>query len=201
MHDQPTVRPANASEISDLAVAAGHAFADDPAWNWILPNKTTQLTRLTRFFNVLFESDFRDGSRDIAMVDGGRAVASWARPHGRHRSLRTSIVGSGRIVRALGLGGAIRLGLIELYIDKRLRREPGWYLEILATHPDRQGQGDGSALLRAQIAEIGATEEITLATQTERNVTYYARFGFQEIDTYVLPFRGPRMWILKRPIG
>ncbi len=65
--------------------------------------------------------------------------------------------------------------------------EPYWYLDALAVKPDRQGQGIGSALLRAAAACADADGlPLVLLTCQPRNVVLYTRHGFEvvcEIDT------------------
>ncbi len=78
---------------------------------------------------------------------------------------------------------------------------PHWYLGVLATHPDRQGRGLGSAVLVPGLAEADAAGLASyLVTATEANVAFYARHGFGihvEVD---LP-HGPHIWMLGRPAG
>ena len=70
--------------------------------------------------------------------------------------------------------------------------EPHWYLFTLGTAPERQGQGVGSALLRAMLTQIDeAGEPAYLESSKERNVPLYARFGFQVIHQIPVEVREP----------
>jgi len=57
--------------------------------------------------------------------------------------------------------------------------ERHWYLGLLGVAPDRQGRGVGAALLGAFLARVDADRlPAYLETDRERNVRFYARFGF-----------------------
>ncbi len=75
---------------------------------------------------------------------------------------------------------------------------PHWYLATLGTDPASQGRGLGTAVL-APVLEgcdrdgVGAY----LESSKERNLDYYARFGFRVTEELRLP-RGPRVWLMWR---
>ena len=58
--------------------------------------------------------------------------------------------------------------------------EPHWYLNMLATHPDWQRTGFGAALM-GEVFAIADAEGLGcyLETETEENVAYYRRHGFE----------------------
>ena len=62
------------------------------------------------------------------------------------------------------------------------------YLLIIGVASEYQGQGLGGKLLRALIEESEeAGIPIYTETQTERNVRFYERQGFKQLDRITLP--------------
>jgi GNAT superfamily N-acetyltransferase len=75
---------------------------------------------------------------------------------------------------------------------------PHWYLAVVATDPDHQGKGLGSALLGDQLARVDAEGlPAYLESTKEANVPLYERHGFQVTGTFDLP-NGPRLWLMWR---
>lgn len=71
-------------------------------------------------------------------------------------------------------------------------KEPGWFLETVATSPEAQGKGLGSAVLIPGIQEAGRAEcPAFLETSSEANVRFYERLGFQVTADVQLPTTVP----------
>ena len=61
--------------------------------------------------------------------------------------------------------------------------KPHWYLAVLGTDPERQGEGIGRRVLRPVLEECDRLEmPAYLETGTERNVAFYTRHGFRVTD-------------------
>ncbi len=68
-------------------------------------------------------------------------------------------------------------------VDGLRPREPHWYLATLGTDPDRQGKGLGSTLMESMARRIDESGlPAYLESSKERNVSFYARFGFEVVD-------------------
>jgi GNAT superfamily N-acetyltransferase len=96
----------------------------------------------------------------------------------------------------------VRLPLLAFGLSavqrKHPRRPPHWYLSLLGTAPDAQGNGYGSAVLRPVLEQcdsdgVGAY----LESSKERNLDFYARYGFRVTGEMRLPY-GPKMWAMWR---
>jgi ribosomal protein S18 acetylase RimI-like enzyme len=70
---------------------------------------------------------------------------------------------------------------------------------VLGVHPDHQGRGFGSHLMRP-VLERCDSERIPayLETDSERNVTLYERHGFRTRSKENLPGGGPPVWFMWR---
>lgn len=64
--------------------------------------------------------------------------------------------------------------------DLPTRRE-NWSLDMLATHPDFQNRGMGSALVQWGIDRADGEKVCASVVSAEGNEGFYARFGFVEV--------------------
>jgi GNAT superfamily N-acetyltransferase len=73
------------------------------------------------------------------------------------------------------------------------------HLAMLAVHPDKQGQGIGTALLRAHHATLDQTGTAAyLEASGSRNRALYLRHGYATPGPFHLPDGGPSMWPMTR---
>jgi GNAT superfamily N-acetyltransferase len=189
------VRRAQPADHARVAQALASAFAEDPAWSWLLPFADRE--RRQRLF---FESELKHlvpSRREVWVSDDGSAAALWG-PPGLWSVPAPKVV---RQISAMSrvFGRRIPLALRYLLrVERAHPRRPHWYLEILGTEPARQGQGLGSALMRPILAlcdrdRVGAY----LESSSERNRVLYERHGFKVVETFQMPGGGPsirRMW-------
>ncbi|KAJ5679738.1 hypothetical protein N7462_007982 [Penicillium macrosclerotiorum] len=102
-----------------------------------------------------------------------------------------------------------RLKIMSESHDRALEKVRGslpgkkvWYLEVIGIHPDMQGRGIGSKVMR-KILEYAGTEPIVLECTKESNLSFYKKFGFEvfeEVQLKVTPREGEseavRMWMM-----
>lgn len=190
------VRKARPEEHGRLARTLAAAFADDPAWSWLLP-----FADRTRRQHLYFETELRHlvpGRREVWTAAEGGAAAVWAPP-----GCWSIPVGSlAREAPAMARVFGRRLPLATRYLIRAERKHPRrprhWYLHYLGAHPGQQGRGLGSALLRPML-EICDRERTPayLEASSERNRALYERHGFRVVETFPMPGGGPpirRMW-------
>lgn len=110
-----------------------------------------------------------------------------------------------------GTIGAMSLHSIWLSIEmqhitekkhKALMPEPHWYLFLLGVSSGCQGRGIGGKLIEP-VLERASRENIScyLETQTEANVAFYQRRGFEVMDQVHLPGINLPIWFMKREPG
>ena len=94
-----------------------------------------------------------------------------------------------------------RLVEYERAVDAARPTTPYWYLGVLATRPDRQGEGGASAVMAPVLAAAdGDGIDCCLETSTARNRAFYERRGFTEVtDVHITG--GPPTWWLRRTTG
>lgn len=190
-----TIRKATEQDIPAMADMLARAFHDDPIVNWVFQDEQVRAKYTRRFFagraRVLI------GQREIYTADGTAAAAMWARPDEWRdpplralKELAVLVPGVGRRV------GSVMRGLIQ--VEARHPKPPHWYLAVLGTEPDRQGEGFATVLLHKVLDDCDRDEvPAYLETGTERNVAFYVRHGFKVTEELHLP-KGPPMWLMWR---
>jgi GNAT superfamily N-acetyltransferase len=187
---QTGARRTGPEEHERLARTLAAAFADDPAWQFVLPFADRE-RRQRRFFESEL-TRLAPARRDVWVAGDGAAAAVWA-PPGRWRAPITTVAAQAPAM-ARVFGRRLQVGIRYLLRaeHKHPRRPEHWYLHYLGTEPERQGQGLGSALLRPVLAlcdrdGVGAY----LESSCERNRVLYERHGFEVVDRFHIPGGGP----------
>lgn len=186
--------------------ALAAAFAEDPMWKAILPDDAERARAMPPMWKgVIAYCHVYGAVHTTADVAG---VAAWSAPGKAH-------VNAWRALRAgyhlflsmtyLGPTGRARFLTAMRWVEARHKRampEPHWYLWALGVAPERQGRGIGGRLIEPILerADIDGTP-CYLETQTERNVSFYRRRGFELVDHETEPTCGFPIWALSRPPG
>jgi GNAT superfamily N-acetyltransferase len=194
------VRRAARGDVPALAAMLARAFADDPIARWSCPRDDLRPGVLEGFHGARVRQLIRDG--EVWISGDGASAALWADPGHWKTSFRDDLelAASMRDPRLWRRAPLIGYGLLGLE-GHHPPRPPHWYLAVLGTDPAAQGRGLGSAVL-APVLEgcdrdgIGAY----LVSSKERNIDFYARFGFRVTREVRLP-RGPRAWLMWRDAG
>lgn len=193
----PTVRPAAPHELPAVGALLAAAFADDPVWSWLAPNPATWARRAPHWFTAEVRSHHR-GPGEVLVDDQLRGAALWS-PPGHWRP--TTVEGARMAVpsvRLFGLGTVRALRFLLGMEGEHPRQPEHWYLAVLGTHPDHQGQGIGGALVRAVTERLDAEGlPAYLESSKEANVPFYARLGF-EVTQQLDLLGGPPVWAMWR---
>lgn len=187
------IRRAAPEDRSGVVATVKDAFANDPAWAFILGGDYEWLA--AHFTAALF--DLRVASSNVWVSDDLAAVAMWDAPG------RNPVGGHAEIVwsryRALAGEEAFeRLASYNAAVRGASLPEPHWYLGVLATHPERQREGLATAVLAPTLAEADRLGlPCCLETSTEENRRFYEGRGFGEAREIRVP-GGPLTWWLTR---
>jgi ribosomal protein S18 acetylase RimI-like enzyme len=197
MGTTPAVRPATPEDLDGMAEALSLAFHDDPVMQWLFGDQPPRPMRYTRPFFAI-EGRRHLAHRTVYTADGHPGAAYWdppghwkSTPMGILRLTPVMLRGIGRrTVKALqGLGR----------MEKAHADHPEhYYLAVLGTRPDRQGEGVGSALMAPVLATCDA-EGIGayLESSKEANIPFYRRHGFEVVGEVTFP-SGPTIWPMWR---
>jgi GNAT superfamily N-acetyltransferase len=190
------IRRASPGERSVVAATVAAAFADDPAWAFILDEDYGRLA--VHFAAALF--DVRAGWQNVWVTDDLAAVAMWD-PPGKSdgaRAYRETIWARYRAI--AGEDALRRLASYNDAVAAASPPEPYWYLGVLATHPERQREGLATAVLAPVLAEADRLGiPCCLETSTAANRRFYEHRGFTQATAIALPGGPPTWWLRRAP--
>jgi ribosomal protein S18 acetylase RimI-like enzyme len=177
------------------------AFMDDPMHCVIIPDHDERRRLFYYLWDALIVYSFRYGVvHTTEMIEG---VAIWLTPGNTSMSFW-------RLVRT---GFKIPLAMMRFRHNSRKRfmtllnaveknhnrliQRPHWYLTAIGVDPDHQGQGIGGRLLDTTIdmADRDNTP-LYIETETERNVSFYMKHGFNVIDECAYLDGSVKIWYM-----
>ncbi|MEL6349807.1 MAG: GNAT family N-acetyltransferase [Myxococcota bacterium] len=87
-------------------------------------------------------------------------------------------------------------------LERGAPREPHLYIDSIGISPSAQGQGLGKQLMQHLLSTADSMHvPIFLENSRERNLSFYAKYGFT-ITEKLTPFRdGPTLWLMIREPG
>ncbi len=172
----------------------GDAFRKDPIWSEIMKNDEEKFPLV---FGVPMKYSLKYG-KIYAPTSDLEALAAW---------IPTPYVDMTfwHIIRSGSLSGAMKLGMnIGMQISKvfkqitkdrqNLMKGDYVYLYALGVSPEKQGNGLGSNLVRKMQNNLAPNVPIYLETESERNVRFYERLGFEVVNKFQVPILDLPMW-------
>lgn len=191
----PQARKATVAEARAVAETLAAAFFPDPVIGWAWPDHERRLQILPDFFEVMVNISM-DYDLVYTTVDLTGA-ALWVPPTAPEPSVEEA---EGFTASILSVTHEFAPLVLQLFatLDEHHPHEPHFYLPIIGTRPEHQGQGIGMALL-APVLEQCDREQIPayLEATSERNQALYSRAGFRAIGRIFLP-DGPPLWPMWR---
>ncbi|MFI2487893.1 GNAT family N-acetyltransferase [Promicromonospora kroppenstedtii] len=193
-------KPRQSKEVAAVAAAA---FADDPIWSHVVLDPQRRHLPHTILLRAQLRTIAPSDDARLAEHEGrivGLAFWSnvWDGEHDlpnarRFRAMR-------RLARSAGDDWP-RLSNMYISIGRSIPRDVEWFLATLVVHPEHQGAGIGSALLRDGLKQADRRgHTVTLQTSTPENVRFYERHGFEVIEALDELYRGaPPLWTMRRP--
>ncbi len=195
------VSPLERGRHDDVGAVLGRAFEDDPIWTAAFHDD--RLPKLVSMFTALSKTTLAAGGI-VEVTPGVSGAAVWMSP-GRSEGLWAMLRTGFALPRfAMGLPARERrlmLALHQQFDDRRndLMPSPHWYLSAVGVDPSRHGQGLGSALVRSGMGHADRDgRPMYLETETEANVRFYERLGFEILDETVATGLGLPVWLMSR---
>lgn len=197
MSAAPEVRLARPDEWRAVGEVLGRSFWDDPVWNWVCPDRRRRERHLGDGLAQVVRPLCAKGW--VWTVDGVLGAAVWA-PPGKWRQPPREVLGAvPPMARAIGLRHVRRAVRGLARMEHGHPPEEHWYLEILGVHPDHQGQGLGSALMRPVLDRCDAEGlPAYLESSSPRSALLYRRHGFTETEEFPLGPECPPTWRMWR---
>ena len=186
-------KPGQASLLGDIL---GDAFVEDPAMNWVIPHTGLY----PAFFRLLAEKLYLD--EDLVFLDAqSRGAAMWL-PPGVDHAVPNNATQLWLVLRLLlhsGLGILKHLQQAQEVMARRHPREPHYYLHAIGARQSCQGQGIGSALLKAGTRVCDeAGMPAYLESSSTKNIPLYERHGFQVQAEEAVGRGGPPLFFMWR---
>ncbi|MFD3352859.1 GNAT family N-acetyltransferase [Streptomyces fradiae] len=192
--DVPSVRPLTDTDVPTAVDTLARAFADYPYTRHVIAADGHE-ERVRRYQELCLTRVGMVYGR-VWVADEGRAVAVWAVP-GQDPS--PAFAELGPLLGELSGDRAAASEAADAAMAPYRPKGPGWFLQTVATAPEAQGKGLGSAVL---VPGIQAAERTGcpafLETSSEANVRFYERLGFEVTADVPLPDDGPRTWCMRR---
>ena len=188
---------ARAEDVPALAAALARAFEHNPGMSWTFRDDARRLRQLETGFAHYLHSIWLERG-ECWRIEGVGGAAIWLPPGRWELPPLDQLRLLPGVVRSAGRDSP-RLLRFYQWTEKRHPHEPHWYLAVLGVHPDHQGRGFGSHLMRPVLERCDAEGvPAYLETDTERNVAIYERHGFRTRSKEPLPGGGPPVWFMWR---
>lgn len=185
------VRKATRDDIAELSQTLASAFFGDPVSVWSIPDPRRRAEILPGAFEAVAAADLAHD--EVYTTDDVVAGAVWEPPGAEGDAEQMATV-------LEEVAGEYAPRLFELFelLEQTHPQQPHYYLFLLATRPELQCRGIGSALMRS-VLEICDRDEIPayLEATNERNRALYLRHGFEVTGEIRLP-DGPSLWPMWR---
>ena len=195
--NDPLVRPATSSDVPAIVDMLVRAFADDPVATFMFAGARRRKLGLHSFFTSQLRRQYLPYGH-VYVTEDLAGAALWG-PPGRARHAVAELIQMLPTVPFLLSAHTINALRLTFKVESLHPEEPHWYLFTLGADPDQQGKGVGSALLRSALAHVDELgDPAYLESSKERNISLYARFGFEVIDEVPPMFGNPPLWRMWR---
>ncbi|MEU5901219.1 MULTISPECIES: GNAT family N-acetyltransferase [Streptomyces] len=199
------IRRAGAADREDVIRLLDAALVHDPVSSWVFPDEGHRLRTHRALMGAFLDIALDEGYVDV--TEDGAAVALWwsvpAGPHGGGGDGGATEAetedGPALLRRAVDPGNerVEVIGRLTEAIHPADRAHE--YLHLIAVHPDRQGEGLGTALVTAVLDRCDRDGlHAYLEASNARSRDLYARLGFAFMGTTLDLPDGPPMWPMWR---
>ena len=189
-------------DIGRAAATLSRAFQNNPLFEYFIPDKSRRKELLPVISKLVIRTGLLYGRvyanscnfEGIAVcLPSERAdLSSWQML--RVKGLLLSIMKLGKVF------GKLRS--YESFVSNsrdRLAPSRHWYLNIIGIDPEHQGKGYGSILLRSMFNHADSEQlPCYLETHEEATVSMYRHYGFEVLETGIVPRSAVRYWAMLR---
>jgi ribosomal protein S18 acetylase RimI-like enzyme len=194
------------SRLSEAAGVLAHSYHDHPNFIDFFPDEKVR-DRVLPHVCIAGLRDALGFGHVYAATRGGEivGVAAWLPPGAFPLSPRRQLRVLPDMIRVLATAPrpARRLLRFMISVVGRHPEQPYWYLENVGVKPAAQGLGAGTRLLEPVLSLADAAgQPCYLETQTERNVAWYRKLGFEvrEAGVRFVPGGPPNWTMIRYPV-
>lgn len=153
------------------------SFKSNQSVNYIVKTGRNHSYRIRYLMDYSFEICHQFG--EVYISDDQTAAALILYPENKKTNLSTVLLDMKLILNCIGVSNMGKALKRESSIKKIQPQIPMYYIWFIGVHPDSQGKGIGSQLMRELIKESEKQQKsIYLETSTLTNLPWYKKFGF-----------------------
>lgn len=192
----PELRKASTEDVQRLKTVLAEAFFDDPIFGWLIPKDSKRLAGLRRYFDIELRHYVLPRGR--VWTTANLTGVALTLPPGAWRPPPLATLLEGRAF-GVHMSRAARIGTAMEWNHTFRPREPHYYVRDIGVHPDMQGKGLGSTLLRPTLDRCDREGlSAYLEASSERSAALYERLGFRRIKELRVG-SSPPLWLMIRP--
>lgn len=186
--------------LGEASAVLARAFHDDPAWTWLIPDPARRTRLLPWLFRVGLDVTAADVWTTAGVVRGAARWLPPGRPPMRVVPTLKALVATPLRLRTT-TAAFFAYGRAVETMRADASPEAHWYLAGIGVDPTARRRGIGSALLEPGLAAAErAGLPAVLLTNSEQNLSFYGKHGFDVVLEGRTPQDGPRAWaMVKRP--
>jgi ribosomal protein S18 acetylase RimI-like enzyme len=196
--DGNPVRTVESRDIPQLSETLARAFFTDPVLDWAIRDDERRMDALNSMFRHDLMADLKYG--EATTTADLMACAIWVPPEAQNEShsLLDDLLMIPRLIGYSGLRRARRMISFSNACEEKRPKSTHFYLDTIGVHPEKQGQGYATTLLRHTLTRLDAERRPAyLESSNIRNNPLYKRHGFEIIDEIHLQ-DGPTLWRMWR---
>ena len=181
-------------DIAVVAAVAALGFYEDPVMAWVFPNRATRLESLNASFTSLARRFLARAGRVDLFEEA--CAALWLGPD--PPELEGEILPAKDTWHLFTPDVTERFTALGAAMEAAHPQTPHWYLGVVATTPDRQGEGLGARILRPVIDQCDREGwPAYLESSNARNLPFYYRLGWVQTGEITIP-DGPTLYPMWR---
>jgi ribosomal protein S18 acetylase RimI-like enzyme len=194
----------DSGRMDAAAATLAAAFDADPIYSAVFPSAADRQRYLMPFWRGVVRTALLHHA--VYTADDAAGVAAWLPPGHPTITLMDNLKTGFALQRSVvAFPGPARKRFLEFvdYVDpihkELMAGRRHWYLWVLGFRPDRQGQGLGGKLIAPVLARADQNGlPCYLETETESNVAFYRRQGFEVAREGTVMDGTLRLWMMVR---
>lgn len=187
-------------DISAFANCLSKSFQGYPLFEYFSGN-AYDIETMSEFFAMNLRTN--EAVVGLSTSKNLEGIALFVPPWQKEINLLGYIQAGGiRVVKKMGLSAVSRMLQFENFaekIKKKHQTERCWYFLMLGVLPEHRGMGYGSSLVKPVLAYLDAKgQDCYLETLVPKNVEIYKRYGFQLMESALIPNTSMTLYAMLR---
>ena len=189
-------------DVKKVAAMFSKAFKHDPLAEYMFSDEETRESNLQHYFTFRITYGVLFGEV-YATSDNMEGAAVWISPKNTHMTnWKMFRAGGMKLFNKLGKEIISKMMTIEKYTSEIHHRNtafPHWHLTPIAVHPEFQGKGFASSLMKPMMKRFDDEKTACfLETQSKINVEIYKKYGFDIVEEGIIPEINLNHWAMVR---